>query len=249
MNRKFGLLVTENPGLTLVLVLFVSLIMTGISLSPQRFGLEKDDIQEEKDWIPDNDEAKANEKVQDNYGVGATYLQVVVRGKDGNTLGKAALVDILSVEKRIAENQKVQDVLFPYQGNISSVSSALCWMMLSQAGVPQENMSYQLMLDTLNASNQSSLDTLITAAAPKLAMFLTKDFMTNLNESGVVKAKGTMILVLFNSDRYDDIDRDMEYNPIIDADEEILEILDTSEFKGVSRMGLVELEYVNQEMA
>ncbi len=248
MMKRLGQIVTDKPGITLVVVLTLSMIMIGITISPKSFGLEQDNTQREQDWVPNNDETKADQEIKDNYGIQARYLQLVVKGKDGNVLTKDALMDILSVEKTISENPTVQEVLFPYQGNISSISSAISWMMLTQQGLATEDINYDMMLGALNATNQTTIDMIISAAGPNLAMFLSSDFMENLNETGEVKAKGTMILVMLNSEKYDEIDTAEDYNPILDADEEVLNIVDGAEFKGVSRMGLIEGEYIGREM-
>ncbi|HID71663.1 MAG TPA: hypothetical protein EYP29_02835, partial [Thermoplasmata archaeon] len=150
------------------------------------------------------------------------------------------MIDILNVEMKIAENPKVRELLFPQPGNISSLPSSLAIQMLGNPGA-----SYQEMIDFFQNLNQSQLDGILMNAPPEVAKFLTKDFQEN-KEKGVIKAKGTLILVMLNATKYDEIKGDK--NPILDGDEEILKIFDSTEFSGVKRMGLIEDEYVSKEI-
>jgi len=242
MNEKLGRFVTEKPLITVLAVIFVTFLMMAINTSPDTFGLEKNDKEDESDFLPDNDVANANKEIDDNYGVPRKYLQIIVYGKDGNVLTKEALLDILEVERRIANSSKVGEVLFPGPGSIMSLSSSLARSLLQNNAA-----TYEEMRGVLEGLNQTALEGILGDAAAQMGMFLTKDFSMNLEENGIVKAKGTLMLIQLNADKYEDIIED-KYNPILDADEEIEDIIDSTDFMGVKRMGIFEDEYMNDQI-
>ena len=247
MNEKIGKIVTDKPLITLLAVLFITVLLVLIDVSPGTFGLEKHDEEDESSFLPDNEVANAAEEIDENYGVQRQYLIIIVQGKNGDVLTREALIDILEVEKRVAENPKVKEVLFPQPGNISSLSSALARKILDN-----DKAGYDEMLGALQALDTPALKTIIRNASqdeesgPQLARFLTKDFQKN-QEKNITKAKGSRILVMLNADKYDEI-VEGGYNPILDVDEEILKIFDSSDFKGVRRMGIIEEEYISQQI-
>jgi uncharacterized protein len=246
MNEQLGKFVTEKPAITVTVIIFITILMLALSASPDSFGLTKKDTESESQWLPDNKYVNANDDISTNYGVQIDFLNIVIQGKDGNVLTKEALIDILTVEKKIVEDKDVQYILHPQQGNVSSIASALATNMLKEQGVAEENITYALMLETLEGVNQTTLDAMLTDAAEKVGIFLTKDFQTNL-EKGEVKAKGSMMLIMINSDRYDEVEEG-GFNPLLDADEAIESIFDDTDFTGVNRMGIIEEEYINQQI-
>jgi len=249
MNEKFGKMVTKRPAVTVLLILVISFLMIMINASPSLFGLEKKDKESENSFLPDNEVVEASDKISEEYGVQIEYLQIIVEGKNGNLLTKAGLIDILTVEQQIAENEKVKVVLFPHAGNISSISQVV-----ARAYLGNDQANYSEMLDALKSDNFT--DDVVARIlgneqlAPMVARFLTKDYVKVLNETGDVKAKGSMILVMLNATIYDDIEeeQDEDKNPILNADEEIIKIIENTQFTGVKRMGLIEGEYIGQEM-
>jgi len=246
MNEKLGRIVTGRPAITVIVIILITFLFMMINANPGLFGLDKKDVESENQWLPDNKYVIANDEINDNYGVQMNFLTIIVQGRNGTVLTKDALIDILTVEKQIAENEKVQYILHPQQGNISSLSSAIAADILKNMEVAEENITYDLMLETLEGLDQLTIDNILTQAAQDVGMFLTNDFQMNL-EKGVVRAKGTMMLIMLNSTRYDEIEEG-KFNPILDADEEITKIFDETEFKGVKRMGIVEEEYINQQI-
>ena len=246
MNEQLGKFVTEKPGLTVAIILLITILMLAINVSPDTFGLTKKDVESEDQWLPDNKYVIANDDISENYGVQIDFLNIIVQGKNGNVLTKEALIDILTVEKKIVEDEEVRYILHPQQGNVSSIASALTTNMLKQQGVSEENITYDLMLQTLQDTDQATLNTILTDGAEDIGMFLTKDFQTNL-EKGEVRAKGTMMLIMINSERYDEVEEG-GFNPLLDADEAIEKKIDDTDFNGVDRMGIIEQEYINQQI-
>lgn len=248
MNEKLGKFVTDKPTITLAVILLITILMLSISVSPDTYGLTKKDTESESQWLPDNKYVIANDDIAANYGVQIDFLNIIVQGNDGNVLTKSALIDILTVEKQIVENEKVRYILHPQPGNISSISSALASNVLKEQGEPEDNITYDMMLDTLRGMDQAALDDLITNAAENVGMFLTKDFQTNLEKTdSEVKAKATMMLIFINNERYDEVEEGGN-NPLLDADEAITKIFDDTDFTGVDRMGIIEEEYINQQI-
>jgi len=247
MNENLGKFVTEKPALTIVIVLLVTILMMAISATPDSFGLTKKDTESESQWLPDNKYVIANDNITDNYGIQIDIMNIIVQGDNGNVLTKDALIDILTVEKQIVENEKVRHILHPQPGNVTSISSALASNMLKNQEVPEEDITYDRMLETLQGLDQAALDEMLTNAAEDVGMFLTKDFQKNLNKTGDVKAKGTMMLIFINNERYDEVEEG-GYNPLLEADEAIVKIFDDTEFKGVDRMGIIEQEYISQQI-
>ena len=237
MNEKLGKFITKKPKFTIALIVIITILMMLIYNIPDTFGQDKKDVESENDWLPDNKYVIADNEINENYGIQVSYLQIIVEGKNENVLTKNALIDILEVEKKVSENKNVQNILIPSPGNISSISSSL-------ANV-DKNKTYDEMLEILNNFDQKKINEILSKNEKKIGMFLTKDFSENL-KNGNVKAKGTMILIMLNSKKYDEIQGDN--NPILDADNDIREIIETSEFKGIKRMGIVEEEYVNQQI-
>lgn len=241
MNEKLGKFITNKPKLTVASVLIITILMMLINSIPDTFGLEKKETESEHDWLPDNKYVIADNEINDNYGVQVTYLQIIVQGKNDNVLTKDALIDILEVEKKVAENETVKNILFPYPGNILSISSTLTQI------IDNNVTSYDEMNKTIQNLTQDKINEILNnnKTANETGMFLTKDFSENL-KNGKVKAKGTMILIMLNSEKYDEIEGDN--NPILDADNVIQQIIETSEFKSLKRMGIIEEEYINQQI-
>ncbi len=238
---KLAKFVTKKAGLTVLMVLAITALMFAINLDPGAFGLEKYDKEDEESFLPDNDVANANKEIDDDYGIKIYYLNIIIKGQDGNVLSKAALLDVLAVEEQIAADPKVQDVLYPQQPNIMTLPSSLGRSMLDN-----DHASYAEMRDAINGSSQEELDNILKDAGPDLGMFLTKDFSKNL-ENDVVKAEGGMMLIRLNSEKYDEIEEGGD-NPILDADHAIMDIIENEEFEGVSYMGIFEEEYMNEQI-
>jgi len=260
MNDKLGKFVTDKPLITVIAVLLITFLMMAINAVPEKFSLEKNEEENETNWLPENDVVKANNEINENYGIQKGFLSVIVQGKGGNVLTPEALVDILEVEGQIVESPEVQEVLFPEQGSVLSLSSTLARQMLDNNAA-----SYAEMKGALGSLNKTALDGMLEnimldpMAAPMVGMFLTKDFKDHFNEeedgsftlkAGVdtLKAKGSQIIIQLNSEKYDEIDVEKDHNPILDADNAILKIFKETEFKGVDRMGIIENEYINEQI-
>jgi predicted RND superfamily exporter protein len=138
----FGEAIAMHPGRTLAIVLILTLLFFMINMNPGMFGLTQNNVESEDAWFPDNEVSETIDDLKNNYGSNVQYCQILVRGKNNNVLTQAALLDILEVEKQIANNSKVQKILYPQPGNITSISSFIAYMNLSMQGIPPENISY-----------------------------------------------------------------------------------------------------------
>jgi len=245
MNEKLGEFVTGNPLPTIIVILMITIAMFFVSSSPETFGLEKYETEDEYAWLPDNEMVDALEEVGDDYGVQAVYMQIIVQGNDGNVLTKSALLDILTVEKKIAGDPTVQFALFPLPGNISSLASTVAMMILGDWTAGYDEMS-----QALQNVDQATIDGVLRNAADFLGVFLSRDFRENLGPDGLgaLQAKASLMMVKMDSDRYDEIDLDEDYNPILDADNAVADIIDDTEFTGVRRMGIIEGLYTTQQI-
>jgi predicted RND superfamily exporter protein len=236
--------ITRHPGPTLLIVVIITLLFFMINGNPEMFGLKMNTEEDEDAFLPEGDIKDSLDDLRNNYGSNVAYLQVLVKGKNGNVLTKEALIDILEVERQISSNTEVQNVLYPQPPSIMSLPSMFIYNFLLFQGVPPANITYDLMIDTLNSIDQSVLNENLTLYAEPFSFFLSKDFADNI-ASGQVRAKATLILVLYDSKKFEEIDEDK--NPILDADLEIVDIIEEAEFSdnGVEYMGVYEQQYVN----
>lgn len=234
--------ITRHPGPTLLIVVIITLLFFMINGNPEMFGLKMNTDEDEDAFLPEGDIKDTLDDIRNNYGSNVAYLQILVKGENGNVLTKEALIDILEVERQIASNTEVQYVLYPQPPSIMSLPSMFMYNLLMFQEVPPANITYDLMINTLNAIDQSVLNENLTLYAEPFSFFLSTDFADNI-ASGQVKAKATLMLVMYDSKKFEEIDE--EKNPILDADLEIVDIIDEAEFDGVQYMGVYEQQYVN----
>lgn len=264
----FGEAIAMHPGRTLGIVLILTVIFFMLNINPGMFGFTQYTEDSEDAWFPDNEISETIDDLKNNYGSNAQYCQILVKGKNGNVLTQDALLDILEVEKKIANNSKVQYVLFPQPGNITSISSMIAYMNLSMQGIPIEDITYVNMTEVIDGLSTDDIKTqllnlknVIEMNIPGISkeaetalnmakMFLSKDFVTSLNDayesqdSSIIKAKATIMLVMFDVKKYDEIDLGEGDNPIVDADLEIVDIIEETDFVGVDYMGVNEAQYI-----
>ncbi|UCH88897.1 MAG: MMPL family transporter [Thermoplasmata archaeon] len=248
-----GNIISRYPGRTFAIVMIVTFIMFMINFNSSMFGLEKKTEASEDAWLPDNELTSTLDDLQNNYGSSVSFVQILVKGKNNNVITKEAFIDILEVEKQISENEKVQYVLYPQSGNIMSMASAMTSSFMLGSGIPPSNITYDSMIDFLeNNITQLQIEGMFTylwnspveeeqEAIRQGAVLLSKDFVGNMDK-GIVKAKATLMLVMYDSEKYDEIEDDE--NPIVDADLEIIDIIDGQKFDGVDYMGIYESQYV-----
>ncbi len=253
----FGEAIAMHPGRTLVTVMIITFLFMLISFMPGMFGLTQNTEDSEDAWFPESELSDTIFDLKNNYGSNAQYLQILVKGKNGNVFTKDAIIDILKVEKQIADNSEVRYVLFPLPGNqsiMSIASGVVSYYVLSH---PELNIlpTYDNMIQALT-NNDITLQNItdfilaqwnspipeIQEGMRQMSMFISKDFVTNIVEKGEVKAKATLILVMFDLKVYDE--GELGDNPILDADFEIVDIIDESDFAGVEYMGVNEGVYV-----
>ncbi|MCK5561318.1 MAG: MMPL family transporter, partial [Thermoplasmata archaeon] len=262
----FGEAIAMHPGRTLGIVLIITLLFFLINMNPGMFGLTQYTEETEDAWFPDNEISETIDDLKNNYGSNVQYCQILVKGKNGDVLTREALLDILEVEKQIANSSKVKYVLYPQPGNITSISSMIAYMNLSMQGIPIEDITYVNMTDVIDGLSTDDIKTqllnlknVIEMNIPGISkeaetalnmakMLLSKDFVTSLNkayesqDSSMIKAKATIMLVMFDLKKYDE--GEIDDNPILDADFEVVDIIDDSDFSGVEYMGVNEGVYM-----
>jgi predicted RND superfamily exporter protein len=261
---NLGKIITKYPGRVLTLVLVVTLVFFLMNMNPGMFGLTMKDEESEDAWLPDNDVMNAAQEIGDNYGSKVLYLQVLIQGKDNNVLTIDAIRDTLEIEQKIIENKDVQYVLYKQPMNVTSFASSIISFIVYEENMTQlliaQNVNFSeshhdILINSLEFITQAQIDQFILGAwnhpDPVLreqmrmaSRILSKDFVNNM-ETGEVKAKATLMLVMYDSKKFEEIDGDN--NPIVDADLEIKEIIKVSEkdFEGVEYMGIYESQYVN----
>ncbi|MCI0497521.1 MAG: MMPL family transporter [Thermoplasmata archaeon] len=244
MIERLGRFIVERPLMTLSMILAITILLGTLYSNPGLFGMEKDEVEREESWLPDNDIFRADKEISEDFGIQAEYMQVLVRAD--NVLEKDALIDIMEVEGAVAEDEKVQRVLYPGPGNVTSIADVIVGGYADMEGIDLENATYADRLAYLEEMDQATIDAIALNAGGAAGMFLTKDFPENALE-GEAKAKGTMLLLMVNSSMYDEIEVGGD-NPVLDADHAILDILKAHDHPGVERMSLIEEEYINERI-
>ena len=197
MLEKVGRTIASHPWMAIGIVI----LLTFTSLaSIAYFGLQQEFSEET--FMPDVEEVKANEEISNNFT--STYdVTILVKPKNDDLLTKNALIEMLEIEKAIANSSLKQKLYTPLAPSysIGSVADIVSQVILQQRGV--ESPTYDEKIATIQQMNDSQIkDTiksfLINPFVPAdiKAMFkmsLTKDF----NLSGL-KAKGSIIRVSFN---------------------------------------------------
>jgi len=247
MNEKLGRFVVDRPALTVLVVLMITFTLGFINASPGTFGLTKNTSEREDTWLPDNEIVKADQEISDNYGLQVSYMQIIV--KADNILDNTTLIEILELEMAIADVESLQYVLFPQEGNIVSISSIIAygyWNQLLQMNLTG-NMTFDPMALLMSMDQTTINQTIMGIENAEFAQFrpsmvLTKDFPKNLGRN-LIKAKGTMILVMLNSSMYDEVDGD--YNPPLDASMDVLDVIDDQDLVSIKDTGLIENEYMS----
>lgn len=197
MLEKFGKGIAKHPLMAVAIVLVISIAsLTSIA----KFGL-KQEFSEET-FMPDLEEVKANDEVANNFT--STYdVTILVRAKNGDLLTRNSLLEMLEIEKSIANSSLRQDLYTPFMPSysIGSVADIISQVILQQKGI--ENPTYEEKIATLQQMNDSQIKNFIksfmnnpfTPAEIKamFSMSLTKDF--NLSS---LKAKGSIIRISMN---------------------------------------------------
>ncbi|MCD6448660.1 MAG: hypothetical protein J7L58_06450, partial [Thermoplasmata archaeon] len=197
MLEKIGRWISRYPWAAIIIVLLITLLSIA---SVATFGL-KQEFGEET-FMPDLEEVKANQEILNNFT--STYdVTILVKSKNGDLLTKNALIEMLKIEKNIANSSLREKLYTPFMPSysIGSVADIIAQFILQQKGI--ENPTYDEKISALQQMNDSQIKNVIKnfltnpfAPADIKAMFtmsLTKDF--NLSN---LKAKGTIIRVSFN---------------------------------------------------
>lgn len=206
MLEKIGRWIGNHPWMAIGIILIISIAsLTSIST----FGL-KQEFSEET-FMPDLEEVKANNEVMNNFT--STYeVTILVKAKNEDLLTKNSLLEMLEIEKAIANSSLRQDLYTPFlpSYSIGSIADIVSQSVLEQRGI--ENPTYEEKISALQQMNDSQIKNFIKsfltnpfAPADIKAMFtmsLTKDF--NLSS---LKAKGSIIRISMN----ESVGKDDEY--------------------------------------
>ena len=197
MLEKIGRWISRYPWAAIIIVLLITLLSIA---SVATFGL-KQEFSEET-FMPDLEEVKANQEILNNFT--STYdVTILVKSKNSDLLTKNALIEMLKIEKNIANSSLREKLYTPFMPSysIGSVADIIAQFILQQKGI--ENPTYDEKISALQQMNDSQIKNVIKnfltnpfAPADIKAMFtmsLTKDF--NLSN---LKAKGSIIRVSFN---------------------------------------------------
>ncbi len=197
MLEKIGRWISRYPWAAIIIVLLITLLSIA---SVATFGL-KQEFSEET-FMPDLEEVKANQEILNNFT--STYdVTILVKSKNGDLLTKNALIEMLKIEKNIANSSLREKLYTPFMPSysIGSVADIIAQFILQQKGI--ENPTYDEKIAALQQMDDSQIKNVIKnfltnpfAPADIKAMFtmsLTKDF--NLSN---LKAKGSIIRVSFN---------------------------------------------------
>ena len=197
MLEKLGKGIAKHPLMAIGIVLIITIASM---VSVAKFGL-KQEFSEET-FLPDLEIVRANQEISNNFT--STYdVTILVKSKNNDIIVKNALVEILLIEKSIANSSLKQKLYTPLTPSysIGSVADIITQAILQQKGI--ENPTYDEKILTLEEMNDSQIKNFVKsfltnpfAPADVKAMFsmsLTKDF--NLSS---LKAKGSIIRISMN---------------------------------------------------
>lgn len=198
---SLGKRVSEYPKATIATIVLI----TGIAMACiQIFGIEQEFSEES--FMPEMEIVKASNEISKQYTTTYT-VSILVKSKNGDLLTSNALVEMLEVEKAIANDPSIRATLenpsMP-SFNVNSVADIVAQMALLQQNVTMATMDQKIFmihnmddaqLKQLIAEISSSNQTPPTIKA-MFSMMLTKDFDP---AQGNIKAKGTMIAVSMNT--------------------------------------------------
>jgi len=193
MNR-LGKRVSEYPKATIVTNVIITLIAVGFILI---IGLEQEFSEES--FMPENEMVQASDEISAEY-TSTAQVSILVKSKNDDILTKNGLLEMMQIQQKIINDDKVKHVLenpdIPAL-NVNSVTDIIAQMAFLQYNASLGNLSdneIKQLIFGLLSSNETS---------PQLkGMFsymLTKEF--NPSELNGIKAKGTMIIFIMNESK------------------------------------------------
>ncbi len=201
LMERVGKNVSKYPKMTIVVVIVITMIAIGCM---QIFGIEQEFAEES--FMPEMEIVKASNEISEEYT--ATYsVSILVKSKNGDVLTSDALVEMLRVEKAIINDSNIKPTLenpITPSINVNSVADVIAQMALVQQNVTMPTMDQKI--SAIQNMNDTQVKQLISGilssnqTPPQIqgmfSMMLTKDFDP---ANGIIKAKGTVILVNLNA--------------------------------------------------
>jgi len=176
--EKVGNLVTNKPGAAIAAVLIVTLLLfSGVFVK----GL--DQTFDESSFMPDIPMAQAESEVGNNFAREYS-ITILVKGTNGNILTPEALVEMLEVEKALAEDpflaKNLEQPTVP-AGNFNSVADQIVFIALLQEQIAGMYTSLDLMNTSVGLMNMGF-------------QYLTQPAAT-INTSDVNATMGTLMYI------------------------------------------------------
>jgi predicted RND superfamily exporter protein len=197
---RFGKKVSKYPKITIVIIVGITLLST---FSMQFFGVEQEFSEES--FMPDMEIAQASDEISADFTT-TSSISILVKSKDNDVLTSKNLVEMLQIEKEIISDPDIVSSLYVPEipsVNVNSVADIISQMALLQQGITNPTMEQKI--SVIQNMNDNQIKQLINGILSSdetpievkglFSMILTKDFDIG---KGVIKAKGTMILINLN---------------------------------------------------
>jgi predicted RND superfamily exporter protein len=169
----------------------------------QFFGVEQEFSEES--FMPDMEIAQASDEISADFTT-TSSISILVKSKDNDVLTSKNLVEMLQIEKEIISDPDIVSSLYVPEipsVNVNSVADIISQMALLQQGITNPTMEQKI--SVIQNMNDNQIKQLINGILSSdetpievkglFSMILTKDFDIG---KGVIKAKGTMILINLN---------------------------------------------------
>ena len=197
MMEKLGNRISSHPFMAIGIILLITIASAA---SVAHFGLTQEFS--EDTFMPDLDIVRANDEISSNFT--STYgVSILVRSPDDDLLTRDALVEILGIEKAIANSSIKNELFTPTMPSysIGSVADIISQFVLQQRGI--ENPTYDEKIAALQGMNDSEIKNTIKVIFspffpyPQIKTMLSTSLTKEFNESNL-KAKGSIIRVSMN---------------------------------------------------
>ena len=197
---RFGKKVSKYPKMTIVIIVVITLLSI---FSMQFFGVEQEFSEES--FMPDMEIAQASDEISADFTT-TVSISILVKSNDNDILTSNNLVEMLQIENAIISNPDIVPSLYIPEipsVNVNSVADIISQMALLQQGITNPTMEQKI--SVIQNMNDNQIKQLINGILSSdetpievkglFSMVLTKDFDIN---KGVIKAKGTMIIISLN---------------------------------------------------
>ncbi len=230
-----GRIVAKYPKITILSVIMITVLATA---SIQVFGIDQEFS--EDSFMPDVEMVEASNEISEKYTTTKT-LSLLVKSKNNDVLTSESLVEILEIERNIANESLIYDTLensaVP-SSNINSVADIIAQNALYMKNITLP--TYSEKIQVLKSMSDMEIKFLISGflssdLAPDyvkgmFTLMLTRDFDL---EKGNIKAKATMISISLNASKNQGGSFSSEESDIAETEYKIDEIVEDTETKNV----------------